>query len=47
MVYIPDGERVLTKDKKIYTKGTYEITAELHEFIALIKKAQMLLGAFD
>lgn len=40
-VYIPDGEWILTKDKKVYTKGTYEITAEIDEFIAFVKKVLM------
>ena len=37
-VYIPDGEWVLTKDKKVYTKGFYTISAKIDEFIALVKK---------
>ena len=37
-VYIPDGEWVLTKNGKVYTKGTYNINAEIHEFIAFTRK---------
>ena len=37
-VYIPDGEWVLVKDGKVYTKGKYTITAEIDEFIAFVKK---------
>ena len=36
-VYIPDGEWVLTKDNKLYTKGWYEISAEIDEFIAFVR----------
>ena len=32
------GEWILTKDKTVYTKGTYEITAEIDEFVAFVKK---------
>lgn len=45
-VYIPDGEWILTKDKKPYTKGTYEITAELDEFIALVRKGSDVIDCF-
>ena len=45
-VYIPDGEWILTKDKKAYTKGTYEITAEIDEFIALVKKDSEVIECF-
>ena len=41
-VYIPDGEWVLTKDKKVYTKGLHTISAEIDEFIALVKKGSDL-----
>jgi len=46
-VYIPDGEWILTKDKKIYTKGTYEITAEIDEFIAFVKKGSDVIKCFE
>jgi len=46
-VYIPDGEWILTKDKKIYTKGTYEITAEIDEFIAFVKKGTDVIKCFE
>ena len=45
-VYIPDGEWILTKDKKIYTKGTYEIRAEINEFIAFVKKDSDVIECF-
>lgn len=45
-VYIPDGEWILTKDKKAYTKGTYEITAEIDEFIAFVKKDSEVIECF-
>jgi len=46
-VYIPDGEWILTKDKKIYTKGTYTINAEIDEFIALVKSDSDVLKCFE
>ena len=45
-VYIPDGEWILTKDKRVYTKGTYEITAEIDEFIAFVKKGSDVIECF-
>lgn len=45
-VYIPDGEWVLTKDKKVYTKGTYEITAQIDEFITFVRKGAQVLDCF-
>lgn len=46
-VYIPDGEWVLTKDKKVYTKGTYEITAQIDEFVAFVKKGSDVISCFE
>ena len=46
-VYIPDGEWILTKDKKFYTKGFYEITAEIDEFIAFVRKGSDVIECFD
>ena len=37
-VYLPEGEWVLLKDKKTYTKGMHTIGAELKEFIAFVRK---------
>ena len=45
-VYIPDGEWILTKDKRIYTKGTYEITAGIDEFIAFVRKGSDVINCF-
>ena len=45
-VYIPDGEWILTKDKTVYTKGTYEITAEINEFVAFVKKGSDVINCF-
>ncbi len=42
-VYIPDGEWVLLKDRKTYTKGTYNIHAEIDEFIAFVRAGSDLL----
>ena len=46
-VYIPDGEWILTKDKKVYTKGTYEITANIDEFIAFVKSGSTVIECFE
>ena len=46
-VYIPDGEWILTKDKKVYTKGTYEISAEIDEFIAFVKNGSDVIECFE
>ena len=45
-VYIPDGKWILTKDKTVYTKGTYEIHAELDEFIAFVRAGADVLACF-
>ena len=45
-VYIPDGEWILTKDKKLYTKGTYEISAKIDEFIAFVRKGSDVIECF-
>ena len=45
-VYIPDGEWVLTKDKTVYTKGTYEITARIDEFVAFVRKGSDVINCF-
>ena len=46
-VYIPDGEWILTKDKKVYTKGTYEIKAEIDEFVAFVKQGSDVIKCFE
>lgn len=46
-VYIPDGEWVLTKDKKLYTKGHYTIEAQLDEFIAFVRNGSGLEKCFE
>ena len=46
-VYVPDGEWVLTRDGRVYTQGYHTITAELHEFIALVRKGADVLKAFE
>ena len=45
-VYIPDGEWILTKDKTVYTKGTYEITAEIDEFVAFVRAGSDVIECF-
>ena len=46
-VYVPEGEWVLTKDGTVYTQGTYEIHAEIQEFIALVRKDAPVLDCFN
>ncbi len=45
-VYIPDGEWVLTKNGKVYTKGKHSIKAEINEFIAFVKKDAEVISCF-
>ena len=45
-VYIPEGEWILTKDKKRYTKGTYTITANINEYIAFVKADSNVIECF-
>ena len=45
-VYIPDGEWILTKDNSVYTKGSYEIHAEVDEFVAFVKAGADVLTCF-
>jgi alpha-D-xyloside xylohydrolase len=45
-VYLPDGEWVLTKDKKVYSKGFHTVTAEIDEFIAFVKRGSDLISLF-
>jgi alpha-D-xyloside xylohydrolase len=46
-VYVPDGEWILTKDKRVYTKGTYEIQANVDEFIAFVKAGSDVIACFE
>jgi len=46
-VYIPDGEWILTKDKKVYTKGTYEINANIDEFVAFVRAGSDVIKCFE
>lgn len=46
-VYIPEGEWVLTKDKTVYTKGAYKITAQIDEFVAFVKSGSDVLTVFN
>ena len=46
MVYVPEGEWILTKDGTVYTQGTHEIHAEIDEFIALVRKGAAVLDCF-
>ena len=45
-VYLPQGEWILTKDKKIYTAGFHRITARIDEFIAFVRPGAPVLDCF-
>ena len=45
-VYIPEGEWILTKDKKEYGKGYHTVTAEIDEFIAFVRKGAEIIECF-
>ena len=45
-VYLPEGEWVLTKNKKTYTEGWHEISAEIDEFIAFVKQGADVINCF-
>ncbi len=45
-VYLPKGEWILTKNMQQYGAGRYEISAEIDEFIAFIKKDAEVLICF-
>ncbi len=46
-VYLPEGNWVLTKDKKDYPGGKFvDVTAEIDEFIAFVKKGADVLNCF-
>ena len=45
-VYLPEGEWVLAKDGTEYTGGTYEIHAQIDEFIAFVRKGASVLDCF-
>lgn len=47
MVYLPDGEWILTQNGTEYSGGTYEIHADISEFIAFVKKGSAVLSCFD
>ncbi len=46
-VYLPQGEWVLTKDKKVYQGGkNYIIDAQINEFVAFVKKGADVIECF-
>ena len=46
-IYLPQGEWILTKDKKEYSAGYHEITAEIDEFVAFVRKGADVLYCFE
>lgn len=45
-VYLPKGEWVLTKNKKTYTEGWHEISANIDEYIAFVKQGSDVIKCF-
>ena len=46
-VYLPEGEWVFARNHETYKGGAwYELTAELDEFIAFVRKGADVLSAF-
>lgn len=45
-VYLPQGEWVLTKDKKIYQQGWHTVKADINEFIAFVKNGSDVINCF-
>ena len=45
-VYLPQGEWILTKDKKLYTQGWHEINAEIDELVAFVRKGADVIDCF-
>ena len=46
-VYLPEGEWILTKDRKEYKGGSYvDVNAGISEFIAFVRKGAKVLEAF-
>lgn len=45
-VYLPDGEWILTNNKKLYEKGTHTVKAEINEFIAFVRKDAEVFKCF-
>ena len=46
-VYLPEGEWVHTASGKVYSEGTYEISAEINEFIAFCRKDSSVIDCFN
>lgn len=45
-VYLPEGQWILTKDKKEYSSGWVEIKADVNEFVAFTKKGSNIIECF-
>ena len=45
-VYLPDGEWIDTKTKKVYRKGWHTVKAEIDEFVAFVKKGADVINCF-
>ena len=46
MVWLPEGEWVLTQNKQVYTGGWHMVTAQIHEFIAFVRKGAAVEQCF-
>lgn len=45
-VYLPEGEWIHTASGKVYSNGSYEISAEINEFIAFCRKDSSVINCF-
>jgi alpha-glucosidase (family GH31 glycosyl hydrolase) len=45
-VYLPKGEWILTKDKKVYKEGMHYIKADINEYIAFVKNGSDVINCF-
>ncbi len=47
VVYLPEGEWILTKDKKVYKEGMHYIKADINEYIAFVKVGADVIECFE
>ena len=46
-VYLPKGDWILTKDKKVYKEGMHYIKADVNEYIAFVKADSDVIKCFE
>lgn len=45
--YVPQGEWMLTMDKKVYSQGWHEAEVDIRDFVALVRKGSGVTDCFD